>query len=335
MLNKSPQETATWLDTILASPHHLPTMLWGPPGIGKSSLMAQAALRANLNFIQLELAVLPPQELMGLPYVENGTSHYAAPGFWPTTPNGILVLEDLSHALPAVQAMGMSLLLEGRVGPHRLPTGWKVLATGNRVVDGAGAHRIPTATANRMVHITVKEDITVWRNWGLDNGIHEDILGLLGLRPELLHQLDRDAPAWPSPRAWGMASHLHDLGLEVAAAVGEGAAAELQSYVDLKSTLPALEPILEGKGKKVAWPEELSLKWAMCVGLAFKAKDGKEVAHAFHYLKNSATAEWLSLFLQDVTVRYRSAGRIAELASLMGTEPEFAEFVDGLLELVA
>jgi MoxR-like ATPase len=335
MLNKSPQETAAWLDKILASPHNLPTMLWGPPGIGKSSLDQQAAERANLPFVQLELAVLPPQELMGLPYVKDGKSHYAAPGFWPSTPNGILVLEDLSHALPAVQAMGMSLLLEKRVGQNRLPKGWKVLATGNRVVDAAGAHRIPTATASRMVHITVKEDITVWRNWGLANGIHEDILGLLGLRPELLHRLDKDAPAWPSPRTWSMASHLHEMGLEVDAAVGEGAAAELQSYVDLKSSLPALEPILSGKGQKVPWPEELSLRWALVVGLAFKAADAKEVGHAFHYLKASATPEWWSLFLQDVTIRYRSTGRIGELAGLMNIDPEFDQFINGLLELVA
>jgi MoxR-like ATPase len=310
-------------------------MLWGPPGVGKSSLVQQAADRAGLPFIQLELAVLPPQELLGLPYVQDGVSHYAAPSFWPANDKGVLILEDLSHAAPAIQAMGMSLLLDRRIGPHTLPDGYRILATGNRTTDGAGAHRIPTATASRMVHLEVKEDVAMWREWGLQNGIHEDILGLLGLRPELLHRLDKTTPAWPSPRTWAMASQLHSLGLDVAAAVGEGAAAELDAYVDLKAALPSLDKILAGHGAFTVWPDQLSLRWAVVVGLAFKASDAEAVRNAFMFLRSKAGAEWQSLFLQDVTVRFRTTGRFDELASLIAREPAFARFVNRLLERVA
>jgi len=303
--------------------------------VGKSSIAAQAARRNGMEVIQLELAVLPPQELMGLPYVEDDRSRYARPTFWPTAETGVLILEDLPHAVPVVQALGMSLILEGRVGPHVLPEGWWVVGTGNRVKDGAGAFRMPTATASRMIHLEVDADAKVWREWALGAGIHEDILGLIGLRPGLLHQLDRDQAAWPSPRTWEMASRLHALDLDVAAAVGIGAAAELSAYTELKDTLPSLEPILTGLGKRIPWPEEMSLRWALVVGLAFRADRVEEVRHAFRYLKQGAGAEWQSLFLQDCVGRFRAKGRLSELAVLMTKEPALAEFVDQIVELVA
>lgn len=335
MIKQTPVQAAKWLDALIHSPDPISAMIWGPPGIGKSQLVTQAAARAGLPVVELELAVLPPQELMGLPFVKDETSQYARPTFWPTTPEGILVLDDLSHAFPQIMAMSMSLLLSQRIGPHRLPAGWVVIATGNRTEDGAGAFKMPTATANRMVHIELEVNVTAWREWALGQGVSPDIIGLISLRPELLHSLSRDNPAWPSPRTWEMASRLHALGVDVASAVGEGAAAELAAFVDLKSSLPSLQPILDGHGDGVSFPDELSLKWALVVGLAFAANRVDEVRHAFRYLKTFAGKEWQSVFLSDVTARYKASGRVAELAVLMTTEPAFAEFVDGILELVA
>ena len=42
----------------------------------------------------------------------------------------------------------------------------------------------------------------------------------------MLHKLDPQQPAWPSPRSWVMASELHRAGLEVAAAIGAATATE-------------------------------------------------------------------------------------------------------------
>jgi len=194
---------------------------------------------------------------------------------------------------------------------------------------------MPTAIASRLAHIEVALDPAGWRQWAIRHNVHEDILGLLGLRPELLLKLSRDHVTVCSPRTWTMSSALHRLGLDVSACVGEGASAELRAYLELKETLPDLAPILAGQGRRIPWPEELSLRWALVVGLAFRANTAAEVKWAFDYLKERATSEWLSLFLQDTTVRFRSAGRIGELAVLMANESDISSFVDGLLEVVA
>jgi len=136
MLKRTPGETNEFLYRLFASDTRISTMLWGPPGVGKSSVVAAAAEQAGLDLIQLEVAVLPPQELVGLPYVDKvrdlAFTKYALPAFWPRSPRGVLVLEDAPHALPSTQALCMSLILDKRVGTHVLPEGWHVVGTGNR-----------------------------------------------------------------------------------------------------------------------------------------------------------------------------------------------------------
>ena len=42
-------------------------MIWGPPGVGKSSIVSAAADKAGIDFIDLRLSQLAPTDLRGLP----------------------------------------------------------------------------------------------------------------------------------------------------------------------------------------------------------------------------------------------------------------------------
>ena len=53
-----------------------------------------------------------------------------------------------------------------------------------------------------------------------------------------------------------MASDLHYAGLNIASAIGTGAAAEFAAYITLYENLPKLELILQGNGRR----DRLSLK---------------------------------------------------------------------------
>ncbi|MDQ6662783.1 MAG: MoxR family ATPase, partial [Acidobacteriota bacterium] len=53
-------------------PQQLPLHIWGPPGVGKSKVVAQAAWHLGLNMIDLRAVLLDPVDLRGLPKVENG-----------------------------------------------------------------------------------------------------------------------------------------------------------------------------------------------------------------------------------------------------------------------
>jgi MoxR-like ATPase len=66
--------------------NNTPIMMWGPPGIGKSSLIHQIADELDMSVLDLRLAQLEPTDLRGVPMPNNktGRADWYLPGFWPT-----------------------------------------------------------------------------------------------------------------------------------------------------------------------------------------------------------------------------------------------------------
>ena len=81
-----------------------PVFVWGPPGVGKSSVIAQLAKALNLSLRDIRALLLDPVDLRGLPYVVEGRSKWAVPEFLPADGAGILFLDELNAAPAMVQA---------------------------------------------------------------------------------------------------------------------------------------------------------------------------------------------------------------------------------------
>lgn len=81
-----------------------PVFIWGGPGIGKSSIVAQLANSLKLSLRDIRALLLDPVDLRGLPYLENGRSKWAIPDFLPNDGEGILFLDELNAASGMVQA---------------------------------------------------------------------------------------------------------------------------------------------------------------------------------------------------------------------------------------
>ena len=110
----------------------VPTFLWGAPGIGKSSIVKQIADEKGLDFIDLRLALMDPTDLKGIPFYdkETHTALWAPPAFLPREGEGILFLDELNSAAPAVQSSAYQLILDRRIGEYELPDGWAIVAAG-------------------------------------------------------------------------------------------------------------------------------------------------------------------------------------------------------------
>src|SRR5436190_23864530 len=124
----TPQELRTFLDKLVSNHLFLSTMIWGPPGIGKSSIVAQLAAAHGLDFVDVRLSQLAPTDLRGLPVPENGRSKWFPPEFLPDHGHGILFLDELNMAPPAMQGIAQQLILDRRVGSYVVPTGWFIWA---------------------------------------------------------------------------------------------------------------------------------------------------------------------------------------------------------------
>jgi len=267
--------------------HHTPVMLWGPPGVGKSQMVAQVAARHQAPIVDIRLSQMEPSDLRGIPFRVGDQVEWAIPALLPCGKrhgsHGILFLDEITSAPPSVSAAAYQLILDRRLGEYQVPKGWAIIAAGNRQGDRGVTYVMPAPLANRFSHFEVDVHLDDWVAWAYQNGIDERIIAFLRFRPELLFDFDpaHNPVAFPSPRTWEFAhralqkfDHRPDLLLgAVQACVGPAAGIEFNSFLSNLENLPDLEAIL--RGEAVSFPEEIDLQYAIAtalVGRAIRAK---------------------------------------------------------------
>ncbi len=194
-------------------------MIWGPPGVGKTSIVKQVARDQEIPFAALRLGNVAPHQLAGVPFPDekSGRAVWLPPKFtadvdiWNIVERKqdlwVLFLDEITTARPDVQAMAYQTVQELRLGGHRLPGTPIVILAGNRVTDRAVAYRMPSALRSRLIHLNLKPDghyFEQWREWALQTGIHPAILAYLSNFPDDIYRFpdDPSANAYPCPRSW-------------------------------------------------------------------------------------------------------------------------------------
>ena len=209
----NPSQLENLLGTLVKKHLLQSVMIWGAPGIGKSHTVAAVAQAAKIDLIDLRISQLAPTDLRGLPVAvppkkgeSLGTSTWYPPEFLPREGKGILFLDELNMAPPAMQGVAQQLILDRQVGSYRVPECWFIWAAGNRKEDRASVFEMPAPLANRFLHLSVGPDFDSFKAYALEHRLHEQVLAFLAFRPTLLHKLNAKEPSWPSPRSWEMAS---------------------------------------------------------------------------------------------------------------------------------
>lgn len=330
----TPSALKTYLNNLVAQKLPISTMIWGSPGIGKSSIVAQVSRKHKIDFVDVRLSQLAPTDLRGLPVPEDGISKWYPPEFLPRDGKGILFLDELNMAPPALQGVAQQLILDRRVGSYEVPKGWYVWAAGNRKEDRAAVFDMPAPLANRFLHLQVEPDFGSFKRYALATKVHEQVIAFLSFRPTLIHKLDPQQPAWPSPRSWVMASQLHKAKLDIAPAVGTETTSEFNAYIQLYKQLPDLNRIFIGKGDTIAFPSEPSVRYATTIGLAVRAADAKQGYNAFSWISQVASAEWVQLFVTDLFRQMRTKGQLGVLAQMAQQDKKLQYFLKDFYSLV-
>ena len=262
---------------------HTPVMLWGPPGVGKSQMVAQVAARHGVTMIDIRLSQMEPSDLRGIPFRVGDVVEWAVPGILPDSKRhgqyGILFLDEITSAAPTVSAAAYQLILDRRLGEYRVPEGWAIFAAGNRQGDRGVTYSMPAPLANRFSHYTVEAHLDDWVAWAYTNGIDERLIAFLRFKPELLFRFEaaHNPVAFPSPRSWEFAHRAlakfgdrpHLLLASLQACVGEAAGIELKAFVDHLDKLPDIDAIL--RGEDVLVPKDIDLQYAVAAALVGRA----------------------------------------------------------------
>ena len=198
--------------------HRRPLFLWGPPGIGKSELVADITQELGGLMIDLRLGQMDPTDIRGIPFYnkEINKMDWAAPVDLPDEemasqyPIIILFLDELNAAPPATQAAAYQLILNRACGKYKLPANVAMIAAGNRESDKGVTYRMPSPLANRFVHLEMRADFSAYLEWAVKNQIHKDVVGYLSFAKQDLYDYDSKSSsrAFATPRSWTFVSEL-------------------------------------------------------------------------------------------------------------------------------
>ncbi|MFI6569221.1 AAA family ATPase [Nocardia fluminea] len=312
-----PRRNAQLEALTLAVAADLPVLLWGEPGIGKTAALTQLAESLDLPLTTVIASVHEPSDFSGLPIIGDDPATQGvpmAPPDWAVrlvrAGRGLLFLDELSTAPPAVQAALLRVVLERRVGALELPPGVRIVAAANPRSSAADGWELSPPLANRFVHLqwTHEHDVVVrglggtWPRATLPQLAPESlseavifarraVCTLLAARPKLVHQMPttetRRGGAWASPRSWEMTVRLiafataadasrDVLSQLIRGTVGDGPGFELLTSID-RMDLPDPEALLADPAAAVL-PTRGDLRQAVLDGVVAAVRKQPERA---------------------------------------------------------
>jgi len=249
--------TAAWFCPMGAKLYEgAPVMAWGltlkfegEPGTAKSRMTSQQAAACGLPMEMLSpgmrgegaFGCVPVPKAIKMAEREVMVLDYPAPAWaykFKEAGRGLLFLDEINTAPPALQPYLLGLTLDGIIGAEQLPPGVRRVAQMNSTEDAAGGWDLAPAQANRLCHLAWEApSAKAWTDWLLggdedgadriDPGKEEArvlkawplpwsracglVAGFISRRPELLHREPKvgdpqRSKAWPSRRTWEFAT---------------------------------------------------------------------------------------------------------------------------------
>jgi hypothetical protein len=175
-------------------------LLEGPTGIGKSEVVRAMTDRLGIKLCVLDLSLLEPPDLAGLPVIEQGRTTYALPHILPTEGQGILMLEELNRAERYIQQPALQLLTARTLHEYVLPEGWVCFAAINPEGSEYQVTSLDRALRARFLELRVRADRAAWLAWAQVQKIHPGVLALVQTHERVFD----DVP----PRTWTYVSHI-------------------------------------------------------------------------------------------------------------------------------
>lgn len=261
----------------------VPVLLWGAPGTGKTSAIRAMAQAMGLPCETVIASIREPSDFAGLPVVVGQGVRFAPPAWaqrLAAAGHGLLFLDELSTAPPAVQAALLRVVLERVVGDLELPGDVAVVAAANPPEQAADGWDLSAPLANRLCHLAwdvnpraVADGLAggwaaprvpeLAEGWDAEEILARGLVAaFLRVRPALACAPPTDPTSagrgWPSPRTWEMAARLWAAGgvagagdearsALVRGSVGDGAGAEFLTWL-LEMDLPDPEEVLANPG---------------------------------------------------------------------------------------
>ena len=198
-----------------------PILLMGPPGIGKTQIMEQAARECGVALVAYTITHHTRQSAVGLPFIRQ--RHYGDKDVSVTEytmseiissvyakmeatglKEGILFIDEINCVSETLTPAMLQFLQYKIFGRHAVPDGWIVVTAGNPPEYNRTAHDFDIATWDRLKRIEVEPDFDVWREFAVSTEVHPAVITYLDIERSHFYAVEAtpDGASFVTARGW-------------------------------------------------------------------------------------------------------------------------------------
>lgn len=217
-----------------------PLLLMGPPGVGKTQIVGQAARACGVALVAYTITHHTRQSAVGLPFILKktyGGREYSVTEYTMSEiigsvydkmestglREGILFIDEINCVSETLAPTMLQFLQNKTFGNQKVPEGWVIVAAGNPPEYNRSARDFDIVTLDRVRRIDVEPDFVVWKEYAYRQSVHGAVVSYLEIRKENFYRIETtpDGVRFATARGWEDLSEMIGVCESLGLAVGQ------------------------------------------------------------------------------------------------------------------